>query len=196
MEVNKYQQGKIYKLISSQTDKIYIGSTCKKYLSQRLTAHKNSYKLYLKNNTCDYITSFEILKLEDVEIILIETYPCNSKDELTARERHWMEQHKDIIINKVRPIINKEDKKEYYKEYYEDNKEHKKEYYKQYCEANKEQIKEQRKQYREAHKESIKEKKSILKKCELCDCEVRTGDFARHLKSIKHLTKTAFIGVS
>ena len=49
MEVNKYQQGKIYKLISSETDKIYIGSTCKKYLSQRLQDHKTDYKKWKKN---------------------------------------------------------------------------------------------------------------------------------------------------
>jgi hypothetical protein len=103
-QTNKYQQGKIYKIISPHTDKIYIGSTCKKYLSQRLTAHTSSYKEKLKNNTRDKIMSYELLALGDVEIILLETYPCNSKDELVARERHWMDQNRDIIINKVIPF--------------------------------------------------------------------------------------------
>ena len=176
MEVNKYQQGKIYKLISSETDKIYIGSTCKKYLSQRLQDHKTDYKKWKKNREYRKITSFDLLELGDIEIILIETYSCNSKDELIARERYWMEQNKEIIINKViRPIISKEENKERKKQYYEENKEEKKELNKQYREANKEQIKERK-----------KEKGSILKKCEICNCEIRTDYFTKHLKTILH----------
>jgi hypothetical protein len=185
MEVNKYHQGKIYKIISSQTNKIYIGSTCKKYLCQRLQDHKSCYKQWKKNERCK-ITSFDLLDLGDVEIILLETYSCNSKDELLAKEKYWMEQNKEIIVNKCRPIISKEEKKEHKKQYYEDNKEEKKEHTKQYYEDNKEQIKEHTKQYYEDNKEILKEKKSVLKKCELCNCEIRTDNFNKHLKSVKH----------
>jgi hypothetical protein len=93
-----YQQGKIYKLISPHTDKIYIGSTSEQYLSQRLRNHNKNFKSWQKglhSNT----TSFRLFELGDVEIILLESYPCNSKDELAARERHWIEQNKNLILN-------------------------------------------------------------------------------------------------
>jgi DNA mismatch repair ATPase MutL len=50
------------------------------------------------------------------------------------------------------------DRKEYMKEYYNQNKEKIKEYKKEYYENNKEQIKEKKKEYRENNKEKIKEK--------------------------------------
>jgi len=42
-----YQQGKVYKLVMD--DLIYIGSTCQKYLSQRLAQHTSAYNDWLKN---------------------------------------------------------------------------------------------------------------------------------------------------
>ena len=47
---NKYNLGKIYKLVAKVYDTEcipYYGSTCQKYLSSRLTGHKNDYKKYL-----------------------------------------------------------------------------------------------------------------------------------------------------
>ena len=58
---SKYQRGKIYKLISNQTDDIYYGSTIEKTLSNRLGGHRSQYKLWL-NNKSNYVTSFEIIK--------------------------------------------------------------------------------------------------------------------------------------
>ena len=54
-----YQLGKIYKLVDNTNGNIYIGSTCKPYLSSRLAAHKTDYNYYL-NGKNNYITSFEI----------------------------------------------------------------------------------------------------------------------------------------
>ena len=114
--MSDYQQGKIYKIISPHTDKIYIGSTAKQYLCQRLTAHKTSFRAYQKTGKGGNLRSYELLQSGDVEIILIESYPCNSKDELTARERHWIDQHNNAI-NKIRPSITKEEDKERRKQY-------------------------------------------------------------------------------
>ena len=93
-----YSLGKIYKIVSDQTDDIYIGSTCQKLLSMRLAGHKLSYARWLggKHN---YISSFEILKYDDCKIILIESYPCNDKNELLSRERYWVENTKCINKN-------------------------------------------------------------------------------------------------
>ena len=44
-----YQNTKIYKIESHIGDKIYIGSTTKKYLSQRMDKHRYDYKEWKKN---------------------------------------------------------------------------------------------------------------------------------------------------
>ena len=77
-----------------------------------------------QNKKFHYLTSFDIIKLGDVEIILVEKYPCTDKNELHARETYWIEKLKDITVNKVNPFSNwtKEEKTEYSHAYHEDNK--------------------------------------------------------------------------
>jgi hypothetical protein len=77
---NKYQNAKIYKLTGGGFT--YIGSTTLKYLSQRMCQHRCP-----KNKT----SSKQIVCFPDCQITLIETFPCQSKDELRARERYWIE---------------------------------------------------------------------------------------------------------
>ena len=95
-----YSNGKIYKIVDNTTGNIYIGSTCEKYLSKRLVGHRTSYKCYLEGKT-NYMTSFEILKNNNYEIILIESHPCGSSDELHARERFYIENNN--CVNKSMP---------------------------------------------------------------------------------------------
>jgi hypothetical protein len=81
---NKYANGKIYKITSKQTDKVYIGSTTRK-LYIRFNEHKKDFRKW-KNNTYNYVSSYEILKYYDAQIELIEDYNCASKEELHKRE--------------------------------------------------------------------------------------------------------------
>jgi hypothetical protein len=76
---NKYQQGKIYKIVSANSSKCYVGSTTKT-LKQRLNKHYNHYN---ENKTC---SSREVLSCGDVSIELIKEFPCNSKRELEREE--------------------------------------------------------------------------------------------------------------
>jgi len=82
-----------YKLVSPHIDKIYIGSTCELHLSNRLAGHKSQYRLMLRRKAEGFdtifskITSYELIKLGDVEIVLIENYPCKDRYELLRRER-------------------------------------------------------------------------------------------------------------
>jgi hypothetical protein len=87
-----YDKSKVYKIWSTQGDKIYIGSTTKQYLSQRMTAHRKNYNQW-KNHKRDLTTSFLMFDdygVENCNIVLLESYPCNSKDELTSREAHYI----------------------------------------------------------------------------------------------------------
>jgi hypothetical protein len=95
-----YSNGKIYKIISNQTNEIYIGSTTKKYLCDRFASHTYHYRQW-KNNLFNYLTSFEILQYADAKIILIETFPCKSKDELLAREQYWIDNIPNAINNRA-----------------------------------------------------------------------------------------------
>lgn len=85
--MERYQHGKIYKIVCNITDKVYIGSTCKKLLSQRLAEHVQSFKRWENGNKKGGITSFQILQGNDYYIELIELVSCTSKDELLMRER-------------------------------------------------------------------------------------------------------------
>ena len=176
-----YQKGKIYKIISTHTDKCYVGSTTKDRLSNRLAHHRSDFK------RGDGITSKYILELGDYEIVLLELFPCGSKDELHARERHYIE--KLDCVNKQKPIRSKEEKLEYYKEYNELRKDEAKEYQKEYQLNNKDAIKEYQKEYRELNKEKqkeyyIKNKEKIT--CE-CGCLIRKPNILKHKTTKKHL---------
>lgn len=116
---------KIYKIVSKNTDKIYVGST-QKMLSKRLRGHVNGYKLYLRGKS-HFISAFDIIKLGDYSIKLLEQFECDTKCEALAREGFYMEKHKDIIINKYiagRSMKQwREDNKEKIKKYRDDNRE-------------------------------------------------------------------------
>ncbi len=96
---NKYAKGKIYKLVSNHTNNIYFGSTTDS-LPKRKSKHKYNYGQYLNNNY-GYTTSFELFKLGDVDIILVEAFPCANKYELFARERFYIENNE--CLNKCNP---------------------------------------------------------------------------------------------
>jgi hypothetical protein len=84
-----YQDGKIYRLVCNKTGLAYVGSTCET-IQHRYNAHRNKYDAWKagKTNRCG---SFRIVEGNDFRIELIENYPCNSKIELTQRERHWFD---------------------------------------------------------------------------------------------------------
>ncbi len=176
-----YSKSKIYKLTSSNSNEIYIGSTIQN-LCYRKGHHIEDYKKYLLNKQ-HYITSFKIIEYGgDIDICLLEEYPCNNKEQLHQRERFYIENNN--CVNKVIPTrtkkeyneLNKDKKKEYAKEYYNLNKDVinnknkqrardfytlNKDKYKQYNELNKEKIKEAKRLYYELNKEKIKEAKRL-----------------------------------
>jgi hypothetical protein len=120
-----YSMGKIYRIVSKNTDKIYVGSTTKDNLKTRLQQHESNYRLQKS-----YYTSYEILKLGDYDIELVEECNCNNKKELRMREKYWIDNSN--CVNQVKPgrtrkerdnlLVNKLKKAEQDKKYYEKNK--------------------------------------------------------------------------
>ena len=96
----QYNRGKIYKLVCNETGLVYIGSTCEKLLCQRLSKHVCDYKRW-KDGKYGYTTSYKTIDNGDYYIELIETVPCSGFDELSKKERHYIESVK--CVNKVMP---------------------------------------------------------------------------------------------
>ena len=123
-----YSNSKIYKLVSLETNEVYIGSTVQT-LSKRKGSHISSYKAWLLNNNSPRCHSYKLIEKGDVDIFLIENYPCNNKEELHARERFHIENNNCINIRL--PIKSKEEVAEYNKQYWSANREHLNEWRKQ-----------------------------------------------------------------
>ena len=165
MKQKDYSKSKVYKLVCNITGLVYIGHTTEHYLSQRLNWHRTHYRIWLKNNkSTSCCSSFDILKNNNYNIILIENYPCKTIEEIQARERFYIESNK--CVNKNIPTrtqkeyreTNKDKIKAKQKEHYINNRNIYVEQFKKYREKNKEKLSILRKKYREQNKEYVKQK--------------------------------------
>jgi len=90
-----YLNAKIYRIVCNESGRQYIGSTTIK-LSTRLSQHKKLFKSGKSG------TSKEVLKNGDYNIILLEDYPCDRKEQLLQRERYYIETME--CVNKKIPL--------------------------------------------------------------------------------------------
>lgn len=185
-----YKNGKIYKIQSSQTEKIYIGSTAMPRLCQRLAKHMSNFRDWIKNNENVYCTSYEILKFNH-NIILLENYPCNNKDQLHAREEYWRLQYKNICVNKNACFRTAEQIAQY-----EKDRKKKPEVYakaKEFYRKNKETLLKQNNEYKQEHRKQLCASEKLRRQkigkvfCEVC-CKVYMGHHkSDHEKTKNHL---------
>ena len=95
-----YKNGIIYKIVNNIDDMIYIGSTTTK-LCYRMAVHRCNMRY---NNNATLYQHMRKLGVNNFKIVLVEYYPCNSKDQLLRRERHIFDLHdKQILLNSNRP---------------------------------------------------------------------------------------------
>ena len=158
----KYDKGKIYKIIDNTNGDIYIGSTVQS-LASRKSQHKES------RNRC--MSKFIICN-GDYDIILIESYPCKSKEELLMRERYyidntdcinktlpgrtgaeWYQDNKERILEKAKNKVKTDERKEYEKDYALKNKDVINEKAKSWYQDNKDKKADYDKKYRADKKE-------------------------------------------
>jgi hypothetical protein len=134
-------------MISSEnTVKVYIGSTIQT-LEMRLKGHKDSYEAYKKDKKT-YTTSFEIIKVGDYVITLLEDVNVETLEELEKRERFYIENTPECV-NKQHPGRTK-------KEYNDTNKDKISEQKKEYRKENLDRMTEYAKNYRENNQDAIK----------------------------------------
>jgi hypothetical protein len=92
-----YQNSKIYKIVGNGLT--YYGATTRP-LSQRFSNHKTAYKCFsttgrLKDNTKCHLCITD----PNCVIILVENYPCNTKEELQAREYFYISNNECVNVN-------------------------------------------------------------------------------------------------
>ena len=157
-----YSLGKVYKIVGN--GKVYVGSTTRPLLCQRMTCHRSNFKRW-KNGTDVKRTcsSYECIEDPECYIELLESCPCNSKDELHKCESKWI-RSLECVNRRIEDRTKQEwyqdhidEKKEYDKTYREQNKERKKENDIKYQMEHKDEKKEYDKLYREKNKERIKQ---------------------------------------
>jgi hypothetical protein len=92
MEINKYQQGQIYKIVDNAYTKTYYGSTTSR-LSARMAQHRSQYNAFKNGKRYKYMCFdlFDEFGFENCKIELVELYPCNSKNELEQREGYYIQ---------------------------------------------------------------------------------------------------------
>ena len=152
--------GIIYKIICKLDHKfVYIGSTFDT-LRNRWQRHKSHYKKWLSDpesiNPCSCVQYFEKYGIENFKILEIKSYDIHLKD------RRCLEAYETLWIRKTRGCCNvnlpiRYLRKEYHKQYHQDNCEHIAEYQKQYNQNNREKRAEYHKQYRQGNCEHIAE---------------------------------------
>ncbi len=89
ISLNKYQDGKIYKITNRVDELFYIGSTYKS-LSERINNHKSCQNDFVHHQSCFY-NHMRNIGIDYFEIQLVENYPCESLLELTTDTRNTLD---------------------------------------------------------------------------------------------------------
>ena len=167
-----YSQNKNYLIKSPNTDKVYVGSTTLKYLSQRLAFHVQDARPKSKK----YCSSKKILECGDYYIELIENFPCSNIAEQRKREGYWQDVYKDVIVNERKAGRTQ---KEYNSFYRNENRDYCNELTRKHYQANKDAIKK---------KASEKQKNAKRIHCECTGCYSTQNNYKiqRHMQSKMH----------
>ena len=151
---NRYENGKVYKLIDQESEYFYIGSTCDT-LSKRLCRHKAVAKT--KPNIKVYKV-FNDIGWDNIKIVLIEEHCLENKEQLLREENKIIMMYKDDekCLNSLFAWVGLEHK-EYCKKYYQDNILRLKEKSNEYRQEHKEEKNQYLRQYRQDNKEKLRE---------------------------------------
>ena len=197
-----YQNAKLYKILNSIDDEIYVGSTIKP-LSHRMAQHRGDAKKHSHYKLHEHMNKLDV---KNFYIELIENYPCNDVYELRAREGYYIREigtlNKNVAGRTPRECVyihynkNIEKYKEYRQQYWDTHKEKYNEEKRKYRLDNKDECNEQRrrryqenkeisKAYYNKNKERIKQQHSEKIQCSICGCHLNKSSIAAHQKTKK-----------
>ena len=175
-----YKQGKIYKLVSDECDKVYYGSTSMTLMA-RLWVHKSKFDEWKNNggSRCAICKYFDEYGFDNFRIELVEDYPCDNEEQLRTKEQEYIDSNE--CVNERRAYRSPEVERLYNIKYREEHKEQMVKYQQEHYQANKEKKLEYLKKNREHINERLREK--VV--CE-CGMEVTKGALTKHRKSAVH----------
>ena len=185
-----FQIGRVYKIINTQGNEVYVGSTFNTP-SQRWRHHQKNYKRFLNGELKCRVSIFDHFKRDGIDkykLIPIKEYNCyreHSKDfkHLNVYETLWINKLK--CVNETIPYspLPKKFRAKYYHNKHRDARN---EGCRQYKANHKEQISNSNKQYRLANIAAINARESVKITCE-CGSIVSKRCLLRHKKSQKHI---------
>ena len=93
-----YSQGKIYKIVNTKNNKVYIGST-----TQRLNSRMSNHRSLAIRLNAEYGKLYKSMRFHGVEkfqIKLVKDYPCKTKEQLLEKEFQIIRQYvtKGIVL--------------------------------------------------------------------------------------------------
>lgn len=159
----------IYKIKSTKTDKIYIGSTQRK---NRYHEHTSRYKRGICSENSRKLFD---LGVEFCSFEIIEKFNCDNYSQQLDREQFYLDKYKDIIVNQNRAVAIP--RTEYRKAHYLKNREKKLAY-----QRLPEQI--------ERRTELEKERQKVYYHCTECNKQVKLRNKLRHNKQITHINNS------
>jgi hypothetical protein len=176
-----YANGRIYKIepiCEHDENEVYYGSTCQ-LLCKRMDTHRSGYTSWKagKHNKASSYELFEKYGVENCKIYLVELYPCETKEELFAREGYYIKNNK---------CVNKNVAGRTSKERYKDNKTEICKNQKQYYEDHWVEINEKQKKYTLENIDKIKEYRQTKNVCN-CGGQYTNSDRSKHYKTKMHI---------
>jgi hypothetical protein len=194
-----YSDAKVYKIYLAGLEEFcYIGSTIIP-LNERLNAHRAS----ARSNAKYKFASAPLFEEGNEPIIeCLEEVDCETKEELLARERYWLDQFPECL-NKKDPLLDPAERHERAKatllKCYYANREERMQKHKAWIESHKEQQAEYKRAKRRAdpdatrakdkedyakRKEKIAAAKKVKAKCEECGKEMNKNSLWLHKKTV------------
>ena len=186
-----YSKAKIYKVLNTVDDDVYIGSTCVG-LATRMSKHRAAARM--NRSKCKLMTKMNDIGIENFYIELIKEYPeCENIEQLRKLEGEY--------ITELQPALNHRVAGRSQKEHYNDNREYIKAHNKQYRIDNRESVLEyermrwirdkpkrqaiNRNHYYTKRDEILKQQAEMIE-CE-CGCLSTRNHLKRHRESKKHI---------
>jgi GIY-YIG catalytic domain len=126
-----YENAKIYQILNTIDKEVYVGSTIQP-LSKRFSLHRSG--MTIKKNANRRLNKhFRELGRENFYIELIENFPCQTREQLCAREGFYVRQRGTLNKN-IPGRSQKESQREYQKAHSDEIKNYHQKYYLQCAE--------------------------------------------------------------
>ena len=109
--MNRYENGNIYKVADLDFNKCYMGSTTEP-LSKRMERHRRLYQRYNETGKVDTrcCSLFDKYGVENCKFLLLEDYPCKTKEELLRREGEYIKKNECLnrcVARRIARSINR-----------------------------------------------------------------------------------------